>query len=104
MFPHAVVCGRKRRTVKILFGYSSNGSLGSGLWLDYVASGAYHILLAVCYFFNVSPKLRQMDIRVYEAALDLGCNPRQAFFKVVLPGTDAGHFFFLPHLPDLFDR
>ena len=35
--------------------------------------------------FNVSPKLRQMDIRLYEAALDLGCNPRQAFFKVVLP-------------------
>ena len=35
--------------------------------------------------FNVSPKLRQMDVRMYEAALDLGCNPRQAFFKVVLP-------------------
>ena len=24
-------------------------------------------------------------MRVYEAALDLGCNPKQAFFKVVLP-------------------
>lgn len=35
--------------------------------------------------FNVSPKLRQMDIRLYEAALDLGCNPKQAFFKVILP-------------------
>lgn len=35
--------------------------------------------------FNVSPKLRQMDIRLYEAALDLGCNERQAFFKVVMP-------------------
>ena len=35
--------------------------------------------------FTVSPKLRQMDYRLYEAALDLGCNERQAFFKVVLP-------------------
>lgn len=35
--------------------------------------------------FNVSPKLRQMDVRLYEAALDLGCNPKQAFFKVILP-------------------
>lgn len=45
-----------------------------------------HITFSVPYvIFNVSPKLRQMDIRLYEAALDLGCNPRQAFFKVILP-------------------
>ena len=31
------------------------------------------------------PKLKQMDYRLYEAALDLGCNPSQAFFKVVVP-------------------
>lgn len=45
-----------------------------------------HITFNVPYvIFNVSPKLKQMDYRLYEAALDLGCNPRQAFFKVVLP-------------------
>ena len=45
-----------------------------------------HITFCLPYvLFNVSPKLRQMDIRMYEAALDLGCNPTQAFFKVVLP-------------------
>lgn len=45
-----------------------------------------HITFCVPYvIFNVSPKLRQMDIRIYEAALDLGCNHSQAFFKVVLP-------------------
>ena len=45
-----------------------------------------HVTFCLPYvIFNVSPKLRQMDIRLYEAALDLGCNPRQAFFKVVLP-------------------
>lgn len=45
-----------------------------------------HVTFCLPYvIFNVSPKLRQMDIRLYEAALDLGCNPKQAFFKVVLP-------------------
>ncbi len=45
-----------------------------------------HITFNLPYvLFMVSPKLRQMDIRLYEAALDLGCNERQAFFKVVLP-------------------
>ena len=45
-----------------------------------------HISFSVPYvIFNVSPKLRQLDVRMYEAALDLGCNPTQAFFKVVMP-------------------
>lgn len=45
-----------------------------------------HITFNLPYvIFNVMPKLRQMDIRMYEAALDLGCDPMQAFFKVVLP-------------------
>ena len=34
---------------------------------------------------KLTEKLRQLDPAVYDAALDLGCNPRQAFFKVVLP-------------------
>ena len=45
-----------------------------------------HITFCLPYvIFNVSPKLRQLDPAVYDAALDLGCNPRRAFFKVVLP-------------------
>lgn len=39
---------------------------------------------------NVTPKLRQMDDSIYEAALDLGCNQRQAFFKAVLPEIMPG--------------
>ena len=36
-----------------------------------------HVTFCLPYvLFNVSPKLRQMDVRMYEAALDLGCNPR----------------------------
>ena len=45
-----------------------------------------HIAFTVPYvIFNVTPKLKQLDIKLYEAALDLGCNPKQAFFKVILP-------------------
>lgn len=39
---------------------------------------------------SVMPKLRQMDKRQYEAALDLGANNIQAFFNVVLPQITAG--------------
>ena len=31
------------------------------------------------------PKLRQFDMNIYEAAVDLGCKPLNAFFKVVMP-------------------
>lgn len=45
-----------------------------------------HITFCLPYvIFNVGPKLRQLDPALYDAALDLGCSPRQAFFKVVLP-------------------
>ena len=47
-----------------------------------------HIAFNVPYvIFNVTPKLKQLDIKLYEAALDLGCDPKQAFFKVILPGA-----------------
>lgn len=60
-------------------------------WLSNVLIGIPSLLIAHITFnlpyvlFNVSPKLRQMDKNLYDAALDLGCNERQAFFKVVLP-------------------
>ena len=39
---------------------------------------------------SVLPKLRQINIILYAAALDLGCNPFQAFYKVVLPEIMPG--------------
>ncbi len=43
---------------------------------------------------SVTPKLRQMDKHLPEAAMDLGCTPMQAFFKVelhqILPGVITG--------------
>ena len=40
--------------------------------------------------FSVLPKLRQMNKSIYEAALDLGCNPFRAFLKVVIPEIMPG--------------
>lgn len=39
---------------------------------------------------SVLPKLRQLDKHLPEAAMDLGCTPVQAFFKVVLPSISTG--------------
>ena len=45
-----------------------------------------HITFNIPYvIFNVGPKLRQLDPSLYNAALDLGCTPRQAFTKVIMP-------------------
>ena len=50
-----------------------------------------HITFCIPYVvLQVMPKLRQMNRHTYEAALDLGCRPFQAFFKVVLPEIMPG--------------
>ena len=50
-----------------------------------------HISFSVPYvIFNVSPKLRQLDVRMYEAALDLGASPWQALIKIVVPEIMPG--------------
>lgn len=50
-----------------------------------------HITFNVPYIIlSVMPKLRQMDQHLYEAAMDLGCTPFQAFMKVMLPEIMPG--------------
>ena len=50
-----------------------------------------HITFCLPYvILNVMPKLRQFDSSVYEAAVDLGCKPFRAFFKVVMPESMSG--------------
>ena len=50
-----------------------------------------HVTFCLPYvILNVIPKLRQFDINVYEAAVDLGCKPMKAFFKVVMPEIMSG--------------
>lgn len=54
---------------------------------------AAHITFNVPYIIlSVLPKLKQLDANLPEAALDLGCTPIQAFFKVVIPSISTGIF------------
>lgn len=41
---------------------------------------------------SVSPRFKQFDKSLREAALDLGCTPWQSFFKVELPAILPGIF------------
>ncbi len=50
-----------------------------------------HVTFCLPYvILNVMPKLRQFDMNIYEAAVDLGCKPIKAFIKVVLPEIMSG--------------
>jgi len=50
-----------------------------------------HITFNIPYvLLSVSPRLRQFNPSVYEAALDLGAKPFYAFFKVVFPDIFPG--------------
>ncbi len=50
-----------------------------------------HITFNLPYvILSVLPKLRQTDSSLAEAALDLGCTPVKAFFKVVLASISTG--------------
>lgn len=66
-----------------------NSILGFGtLLIAHITFNLPYVIL------NVMPKLTQMDSDLAEAALDLGCTPVQAFFKVIiheiLPGIISG--------------
>ena len=57
----------------------------------YVTIILSHVAFLTPYvLFNVMPRLYSMDPNLYEAALDLGANRRQAFFKVLLPEIKPG--------------
>ncbi len=54
------------------------------LLLAHVSFNIPYVLL------SVSPKLRQMDRNLVDAAMDLGCTWMQAFWKVILPEIKPG--------------
>lgn len=73
---------------------------GISMMLCFIAFGislGFHTILIAHITFNlpyvilsVMPKVRQASKDTYEAALDLGATPVQAFFKVVLPELMPG--------------
>ena len=63
----------------------------------YIPLVSGHVVLSAPFvYLSVVPRLKQMDHSLYEAALDLGANARQALFKVVMPqimpGVTSGFF------------
>lgn len=59
--------------------------------LGFVTLLIAHITFNLPYvILSVLPKLRQIDENLSEAAMDLGCTPSKAFFKVVLPQIMPG--------------
>ena len=65
--------------------------LGSTEKLNFWTLLIAHVTFNLPYvLLNVTPKFRQMDKFLPEAALDLGCTPAQSFFKVELPNIMPG--------------
>ena len=62
-----------------------------GFWTLLIAHVTFNLPYVI---LSVMPKLSQMDPSLREAALDLGCTPVQAFFKVtvheLMPGIISG--------------
>lgn len=76
-------------SLMILFVFAFNvlgfGKLGFGtLLLAHISFDIPYVILSVL------PRLKQIDSNLYEAALDLGATPIQAFSKVLLPEIMPG--------------
>jgi spermidine/putrescine transport system permease protein len=65
--------------------------IGLGVSLSFSTVLIAHVTFYIPYVvLNVLPKVQQMDSNMYEAALDLGATPVQAFFQVTLPEIMPG--------------
>ena len=58
-----------------------------GMWTMLIAHTTFNLPYVI---LSILPKFRQMDKHLIEAALDLGCTPRQTFFRVELPSILPG--------------
>ena len=78
-------------SLSLLFVFVGTGMLGKRESLNFGTLLIAHITFSLPYvILNVMPKLKQMDASLTDAAMDLGCTPVQAFFKVTLPEIMPG--------------
>lgn len=95
--------GRKKHTIQFLNNIPMiNPDIITGVSLFllfvflHVSQGFITVILAHITFctpyvvLSVMPKLSQIDSNTYEAALDLGATPYQAFWKVMVPQLRSG--------------
>ena len=75
----------------LLFVFVGSKMLGQRDSLTFWTLLIAHITFSLPYvILNVMPKLKQMDKSLTDAAMDLGCTPFQAFYKVTLPEIMPG--------------
>lgn len=61
--------------------------------LGYVTLLLAHIFFSLPYVvLSVLPKLNEIDENLFDAALDLGCKPKRALAKVIIPSIMGGIF------------
>jgi len=82
-------------SLSLLFVFVGSGLLGQRESLNFWTLLIAHVTFGLPYvILNVMPKLQQMNPALTDAAMDLGCTPVQAFFKVIIheimPGILAG--------------
>ena len=82
-------------SLSLLFVFVGTGLLGKRESLTFWTLLIAHVTFGLPYvLLNVMPKLQQMDASLTDAAMDLGCTPVRAFFKVtlheIMPGIVAG--------------
>ena len=82
-------------SLSLLFVFVGTRLLGQRNSLTFWTLLIAHITFNLPYVvLNVMPKLKQMDDSLVDAAMDLGCTPVQAFFKVtlheIMPGIVSG--------------
>ena len=82
-------------SLSLLFVFVGSKMLGKRDALTFWTLLIAHITFSLPYvILNVMPKLQQMDNSLTNAAMDLGCTPLQAFFKVtlheIMPGIVSG--------------
>ena len=82
-------------SLSLLFVFVGSKLLGQKESLTFWTLLIAHMTFNLPYvILNVMPKLQQMNSALTDAAMDLGCTPVQAFFKVtlpeILPGVIAG--------------
>ena len=82
-------------SLSLLFVFVGSRLLGQRDALTFGTLLIAHITFNLPYvILNVMPKLQQMDNSLTDAAMDLGCTPLQAFFKVtlheIMPGVISG--------------
>ena len=82
-------------SLSLLFVFVGTRLLGQRNSLTFWTLLIAHITFNLPYvILNVMPKLKQMDASLTDAAMDLGCTPWQAFYRVtlheIMPGVVSG--------------